>query len=53
MFGHKKREYTGLVTGKPVLDWMFRHELLSSCGLTVVLGLIIGGIATLLERILL
>jgi len=53
MFGNRKREYTGTVTGKPWLDWMLRHELLSSCGLTVALGLMIGGVAVLLEQILL
>jgi len=37
---------------KPYMAWILRHELLSSCGLTLVTGLTIGGIAAFLDRLL-
>ena len=37
---------------KPWFAWMLRHELLSSCGLTLALGVAIGGVCTLLEQFL-
>ena len=40
-------------SAKPYVAWMLRHELLSSCGLTLVLGLVFGGVTTVLEWMLL
>jgi len=33
-------------------EWMLRHELLASCGITVIIGLLFGAAATGLEWLL-
>ena len=52
MAGNKHGKQTEEREVKPWFAWMMRHELLSGCGLTVALGLVIGGICTVLENLL-
>ena len=52
MAGKQNGKQTKEPAVKPWFAWMMRHELLSSCGVTVVLGLAIGGVCTVLEHFL-
>ena len=36
----------------PIGAWVLRHELISSCCFTLALGLVIGGVTAVLERLL-
>ena len=52
MSSKKKLDAGTEPTVKPYMAWIMKHDLISSCVLTALLGLSIGGVSVVLEWLL-